>query len=74
MAGPFPFDFDVNVFAGFSVHQVHHATTHPLMLHRLINDHRAEFGNNLHHQSGDVARNGTAQMFTGVWVIKCICP
>lgn len=44
------------------------------MLHRLINDHRAEFGNNLHQQSGDIACNGTAQMFTGVWVIKCIFP
>lgn len=60
--------FDVNIFAGFSIRQVHHARR------ILTNDHRAEFGNNLHHQSGDVACNSTAQMFARVWAMEGICP
>lgn len=60
--------FDVNIFAGFSIRRVHHATR------IFVNDHGAEFGNNLHHQSGDVACNSTAQMFARVWVMEGICP
>lgn len=51
--------FDVNVFAGFSIHQFieQHISSKVALL---INDHRVEFWNNLHQQIGGAACNGIA--------------
>lgn len=51
--------FDVNVFAGFSIHQsnAQHISS---KVAPFINDHRVEFWNNLHRQIGGAACNGIA--------------
>lgn len=51
--------FDVNVFAGFSIHQSN-AQYISSKAAPFINDHRVEFWNNLHRQIGGAACNGIA--------------